>query len=75
MGFNSRCHTPDHIAHVIGHEQGAALVERHANRPAEGIALIGEEAAQHIERCAGRLAAAVEGNEDNLVAAVRPAVP
>src|SRR6185312_17099779 len=47
-------HPPDDIADIIGDEQRAVMVERHADRPSQCIAVLVEEAGQHIDRRPGR---------------------
>jgi len=47
---SARRDAPDDIAHVVGHQQGAAAVEGHAHRAAPGVALRADESSQHIQR-------------------------
>src|SRR5688572_33393821 len=65
---------PDSISHIIGNQQGAALVDRHADRPAPGVALGADETAQHLHRLPCRVTAR-ERHEHDVVAALRLAVP
>jgi len=39
-----RGHAPNHIANVIGRQQGALFVEGHTDRALEGIAVVAQEA-------------------------------
>lgn len=44
--------TPPHdIAHVIGHEQPTAGVNCHPDQPAPRLAVVGDEASEHVEGC------------------------
>ncbi len=45
-----RRHAPHRVADVIGHQQRAARVQRHAHRPPMRIAAAGHEAAEHLHR-------------------------
>jgi hypothetical protein len=42
-----RCgrHPPDHVAHIVGDEQRAATVDRHADRTASHFAILGHDIA------------------------------
>ena len=46
---SARRDAPDDIAHVVGHQQGAAAVQGDAHRAAPGVALGTDEACQHIQ--------------------------
>jgi len=46
--ISARRDAPDDIAHVVGHQQSAAAVQRHAHRATPGVALRADEAGQHI---------------------------
>ncbi|SOZ09699.1 protein of unknown function (plasmid) [Cupriavidus taiwanensis] len=65
---------PDRIADVVGHQQAAALVDRHAHRPPARLAVVVDKPGQHVERRALRPALA-ERHEDHLVAGQRAPVP
>src|SRR5918992_3850580 len=69
-----RGYAPDRVSHVVRDEQGAALVDRHADRPSVRLAFRTEESAQHLDGLAGGRAVA-ERYEHDVVAAARPAVP
>src|ERR1700751_1164120 len=59
---------PDGIAHIVGQQDGTALVERHPDRAAVRLAVRVQEAAQHVlRRTAG--AARAKRHEDQLVTA------
>jgi NAD(P)-dependent dehydrogenase (short-subunit alcohol dehydrogenase family) len=51
-----RRHAPDRVADVVGDQQRALLVDRDADRAALRLALVVEEAGQHVLRLARRLA-------------------
>ena len=72
--FGSVADAPNPVADVIGHQQRAFRVDRDADWPALGLALVVDETGQHIERLAGRPACA-ERDEDDFIAAERLPVP
>jgi hypothetical protein len=55
------------MANVIGDEQRAARVNRHADRASHRVAVLPHEAGQHVDRLARRSAAG-ERHEDHFVA-------
>src|SRR4026209_1031077 len=65
---------PDRVADVVGQHEVAPAFDRDADGPAHRVAFGVDEAGQHVERIARGLAA-LEWNEDDLVAAARPAGP
>src|SRR5215210_8862533 len=65
---------PYRVAHVVRHQQGAALVDHDTHGTPHRIAVLFDEAGQHVDRLAGG-GAAGEGHEDDFVAAARLAVP
>src|SRR5216683_5421462 len=67
-------HAPDAVADIVGDQERARAVHGDADRTATRIAVIVEKAREHVDRLAGR-APRGEGDEDDFVAAVRPAVP
>src|SRR5690606_35473779 len=66
--------SPDDVAHVVSYQQIPLHVQDHAGGAAHGFALFIHEAGKHVPRLAGG-ASVLEGNEDDLVAAQRLAVP
>jgi hypothetical protein len=44
-------HAPDRVRQIVGDDQRAAVgVDRHADGPAAGLAVLADEARQHVER-------------------------
>src|SRR4051812_10017824 len=74
-GRRGRRDPPDPVADIVGDEQAAGLVDRHADRPPLGIAVLVEKAGEHVDRLARSRLVAGEGHEHNLVARARLAVP
>src|SRR3546814_11410951 len=46
--------TPDNIADIVGDQQGAGLVDHHADRTPEGMPVLTDESGQYILRCTDR---------------------
>src|SRR3546814_1337393 len=46
--------TPDNIADIVGDQQGAGLVDHHADRTPEGMPVLTDESGQYILRCTCR---------------------
>src|ERR1017187_8298167 len=67
-------YTPDDVAEVVSHQQRAPLIQRHADRPTEGVAIATYEPGQYNHGQPGGLSV-LEGNKDDFVAATRPAIP
>src|ERR1017187_1839792 len=67
-------YTPDDVADVVSHQQRAPLIQRHADRPTEGVAIATYEPGQYNHGQPGGLSV-LEGNKDDFVAATRPAIP
>ena len=63
----TRRHTPDHVAHVIGHQQRAFRVDGDADRASACITVGVKEASEDVLGRTRRLAV-LEGNEDHFVA-------
>jgi hypothetical protein len=70
-----RRHTPDAIADVIRHQQSAATVDRDADRTAEGIALVVEEAGENLFGLVAARPPTRERDEDYAVAGRGLAIP
>src|SRR6185295_137980 len=69
-----RADPPDRVADIVGHQQRAALVDGDADRTAHRVAVLLDEAGEHVDRLARGLAVC-KRHEDHLVAAPRLAVP
>src|SRR6516164_4777127 len=61
-----RCHAPDCVANVVGHEQRAVFVDPQPDGPALRLAILVEESGQDVARRAGGFAV-LERHEDHLV--------
>src|SRR4029078_4157328 len=70
----SSCEPPDYVAHIVRHKERLARVESDADRAPARLAVGVDEAAQHLHWLARRTAIR-EGNENDVVAAQRPAIP
>src|SRR3569833_2346064 len=68
-------YAPDRVRQIVSDDQGAAAgIDRHAHGPAAGLAVLADEARQHVDRRSRRTAVA-EGHEHHLVANRRLPVP
>src|SRR5436190_20777501 len=72
--FRRRRYAPDRVADVVGDQKRALLVEPDTDGAALRLALVVEEAGQHVLRRPRRLAV-LEWNEDHLVAGAGLAIP
>src|SRR5690606_5100463 len=71
-----RGNPPDTVADIVRHQQRAAAVHRHADRPAEGLArVVIDEAGEYVPGRPGRTALSIEGHKHHLVTAAWLAVP
>src|SRR5699024_9383622 len=75
LGWRCRCgYPPNSVAHIIGYQQSAVLIKRHAYGPSECIAIGVDKPCKYINGITCRRGA-VKGDKDYLIAAGRLTVP
>src|SRR3546814_2563986 len=63
--------TPDNIADIVGDQQGAGLVDHHADRTPEGMPVLTDESGQYILRCTCRSSIRSEEHTSELQSLMR----